>query len=168
MKLWEEGGREGRRFIRPNLDIGYWYLWLAHFLPFWLAAFTLSLSPPPPHFHNTLISFFRMLKNGWISSVVMLSPVLLIYVYITYFCVDDPYIMDYLTIKASNPQCRRFWCLIEFIDWRYNQSCWNIWPALWTIAPLTFSLVPRWAQFYVSWRFRRIRQVSFILFSICA
>jgi hypothetical protein len=34
-------------------------------------------------------------------------------------------------------------CLSEFIDWRYSQSCWyNIYdPALWTIAPLTLSLV---------------------------
>jgi hypothetical protein len=27
------------------------------------------------------------------------------------------------------------WCLIEFIDWRYSQSCFD--PPLWTIVPLT-------------------------------
>ncbi len=31
--------------------------------------------------------------------------------------------------------------LIELIDWRYSQSCWYFRPALWTSAPLTFSLV---------------------------
>jgi hypothetical protein len=33
-------------------------------------------------------------------------------------------IMDQITIKATNPKCRLYWCLIEFIDWRYSQSCW--------------------------------------------
>ncbi len=32
--------------------------------------------------------------------------------------------MDEGTIKISNPKCRLYWCLIEFIDWRYSQSCW--------------------------------------------
>ncbi len=32
-----------------------------------------------------------------------------------------------------------FWCLIEFIDWRYSQSCWYFLLLLWTSAPLTFS-----------------------------
>ncbi len=31
--------------------------------------------------------------------------------------------------------------LIEFTDWRYSQSCWYFLPGLWTITPLTFSLV---------------------------
>jgi hypothetical protein len=31
--------------------------------------------------------------------------------------------MDKLTIKTPNPKCRLYWCLIEFIDWRYRQSC---------------------------------------------
>ncbi len=44
-------------------------------------------------------------------------------------------------IKTPNPRCRLHRCLIEFIDWRYSQSCWYFRPALWTIAPLTFSLV---------------------------
>ncbi len=26
--------------------------------------------------------------------------------------------------KTQNPKCRLYWCLIEFIDWRYSQSCW--------------------------------------------
>ncbi len=43
--------------------------------------------------------------------------------------------------KDTKPKCRLYWCLIEFIDWRYSQSCWYFRPALWTIAPLTFSLV---------------------------
>ncbi len=32
--------------------------------------------------------------------------------------------MDYKTIKKPNPKCRLNWCLLEFIDWRYSQSCW--------------------------------------------
>jgi hypothetical protein len=34
-----------------------------------------------------------------------------------------------------------YWCLIEFIDWRYSQSCWNFRPALSNSALLTFSPV---------------------------
>ncbi len=48
--------------------------------------------------------------------------------------------MDQTTIKTTNPKCRHYWCLIEFIDWRYSQ-CWYFRPLLWTSAPLTFSLV---------------------------
>ncbi len=32
--------------------------------------------------------------------------------------------MDEGTKKKQNPKCRLYWCLIEFIDWRYRQSCW--------------------------------------------
>jgi len=32
------------------------------------------------------------------------------------------YCMDEGTIKTPNPKCRLYWCLIEFIDWRYSQS----------------------------------------------
>ncbi len=28
------------------------------------------------------------------------------------------------TRRTPNPKCRLYWCLIEFIDWRYNQSSW--------------------------------------------
>ncbi len=41
----------------------------------------------------------------------------------------------------QNSKCRIYWCLIEFIDWRFNQSCWYFRPLLWTSAPLTFSMV---------------------------
>jgi hypothetical protein len=43
--------------------------------------------------------------------------------------------------KTPNTKCRLYWCLIEFIDWRYSQSCWYFRPLLWTGAPLTFLLV---------------------------
>jgi hypothetical protein len=33
-------------------------------------------------------------------------------------------------IKTPNPKCRLYWRLIEFIDWRYSQSCWYFQPAL--------------------------------------
>ncbi len=50
--------------------------------------------------------------------------------------------MDQISIKTPNPKCRLYWCLIiEFIDWRYSQSCWYFRPLLWTSAHLTFSLV---------------------------
>ncbi len=35
-----------------------------------------------------------------------------------------------------------YWYFIEFIDWRYSQSCLYFLPLLWTCVPLTFSLVP--------------------------
>ncbi len=41
--------------------------------------------------------------------------------------------------KDTNPKFRLYRCFIEFIDLRYSQSCWYFRPALWTIAPLTFS-----------------------------
>jgi hypothetical protein len=28
--------------------------------------------------------------------------------------------MDQVTIMTPNPECRLYWCLIEFIDWRYK------------------------------------------------
>ncbi len=49
--------------------------------------------------------------------------------------------IDPITIKTPNPKCRLYWCFIEFIDWRYRQSCWYLGPLLWTSAPLNFSLV---------------------------
>ncbi len=49
--------------------------------------------------------------------------------------------MDQISIKTPNPKCCHYWCLIEFIDWRYSQSCWYFRPLLWTSAPLTFPLV---------------------------
>ncbi len=30
----------------------------------------------------------------------------------------------HIPIKTPNPKCRLYWCLSEFIDWRYSQSCW--------------------------------------------
>ena len=27
--------------------------------------------------------------------------------------------MDQMSIKTSNPKCCLYWCLIEFVDWRY-------------------------------------------------
>jgi hypothetical protein len=52
-----------------------------------------------------------------------------------------PYPMDQKSVKTPNPKWRLHWCLIEFIDWRYSQSCWYFRPLVWTSAPLTFSLV---------------------------
>ncbi len=41
------------------------------------------------------------------------------------------------------------WCLIEFIDERYSQSCWYFRPALLTFSPLTFCLVSSPPPFFV-------------------
>ncbi len=30
--------------------------------------------------------------------------------------------IERITIKTPNFKCRLYWCLIEFIDWRYNQT----------------------------------------------
>ncbi len=38
--------------------------------------------------------------------------------------------MDEETIKTQNPKCRLYWCLIDFIDWRYSQACWYFRPLL--------------------------------------
>ncbi len=38
--------------------------------------------------------------------------------------------IDQITIKTSKPNCRLYWCLIEFIDGRYSQSCWYFRPPL--------------------------------------
>jgi hypothetical protein len=61
-------------------------------------------------------------------------------VYIPY-AVNKGLIHGLNNYKTPNPKCRLYWCLIEFIDWRYSQWGWYFRPALWTIAPLTFSLV---------------------------
>jgi hypothetical protein len=41
-----------------------------------------------------------------------------------------------ITIKTSKPKCRLYWCLIEFIDWRYSQSCWYFFDPSCELAPL--------------------------------
>ncbi len=52
--------------------------------------------------------------------------------------------MDHITTKTPTPKCRLHWCSVEFIDWRYctvsNVGIFD--PALWAVAPQTFSLGP--------------------------
>ncbi len=50
--------------------------------------------------------------------------------------------MDQITIKTPNPPCRLYWCLTEFIDWLYSQSCWYFRPLLKTrySAPLSIGV----------------------------
>ncbi len=38
--------------------------------------------------------------------------------------------VDQITIKTPNHKCRLYWCLIEFIDWKYSRSCWYFRPLL--------------------------------------
>ncbi len=35
---------------------------------------------------------------------------------------DEAHGPNPVTIKTPNPKCRLYWCLIEFMDWRYRQS----------------------------------------------
>ncbi len=48
-----------------------------------------------------------------------------------------------INYEDTKTKCRLYWCLIEFIDWRNTVvSHVDIFdPTVWTIAPLTFSLV---------------------------
>ncbi len=50
--------------------------------------------------------------------------------------------MDQITIKTPNLKCRICWCSIEFVDWRYNQSCWYFRPLLSIIALYLLSILP--------------------------
>ena len=52
---------------------------------------------------------------------------------------DD--VMDEITIKTTNPKSHLYWCLIEFIDWRYSRHVGIFDRFVENIAPLTFSLV---------------------------
>ncbi len=40
---------------------------------------------------------------------------------------------NYKDIKTK--KCRLYWCLIEFIDWRYSQSCWYFLPSFVNYCP---------------------------------
>jgi hypothetical protein len=44
--------------------------------------------------------------------------------------------IDQITVKTPNPKCRLYLCLIEFIDWRYSQSCWYFSTQLCELLPL--------------------------------
>jgi hypothetical protein len=43
--------------------------------------------------------------------------------------------MDQISIKKPIPKCRPYCCLIQFIDWRYSQSCWYMNPSC-ELAPI--------------------------------
>ncbi len=34
-----------------------------------------------------------------------------------------------INYKDTKPKCCLYWCIIEFIDWRYSQSCWHFRPS---------------------------------------
>jgi hypothetical protein len=38
--------------------------------------------------------------------------------------------MDQISIRTPYPKCRLYWCLIEFIDWRYIHLSWYFRPPL--------------------------------------
>ncbi len=56
-----------------------------------------------------------------------------------------PRVLCYLYYKDTKTKCRLYWCIIEFIDWRYSQSCWYFRPSLVNTAPVTFSLVLKYS-----------------------
>jgi hypothetical protein len=41
----------------------------------------------------------------------------------------DPRSHRLIIYKDTKNKCRLYWCLIEFIDWRYSQSCWYFRPS---------------------------------------
>jgi hypothetical protein len=49
---------------------------------------------------------------------------------------------ELINYKDTRPKCRLYWCLIEFIDWRYSQSCWYFWPSFVTYCPFCELLPP--------------------------
>ncbi len=67
------------------------------------------------------------------------KDVLVQYLYNTVFWVHPNH--GLINYKHTKTKCRLYWCLIEFVDWKYSQSCWYFRPSFVTIAPLTFSLV---------------------------
>jgi hypothetical protein len=40
-----------------------------------------------------------------------------------------------INYKDTNTKCRLYWCLIEFLDWRYSQSCWYFRPSFVNYCP---------------------------------
>jgi hypothetical protein len=56
-----------------------------------------------------------------------------------------PRVLCSLYYKDTKTKCRLYWCLKEFIDRRYSQSCWYFRPSLVNIAPVTFSLVLKYS-----------------------
>ncbi len=46
-----------------------------------------------------------------------------------------------INFKNTKTKCRICWCLIEFRDWRYSQSCWYFRPSFVNYCPSTFSMV---------------------------
>ncbi len=51
----------------------------------------------------------------------------------------DPWYHGRRNYKDTTVNVVIYWCLIEFIDWRYSQSCWYFWPLV-NCYPSTFSL----------------------------
>jgi hypothetical protein len=58
-------------------------------------------------------------QNNWVTLLPTVLSKNLICTYGT---------IDLITRKTPNSKCRLYWCLIEFIDWRYSQSCWYFRP----------------------------------------
>ena len=61
-----------------------------------------------------------MYSNGAICLIKLLFKMGLFTVYrLSKF----PIPMNQLSIKTPSPKRHLYWCLIEFIDWRYSQAC---------------------------------------------
>jgi hypothetical protein len=37
---------------------------------------------------------------------------------------EDSYRHGLINFKDTKTKCRLYWCLFEFVDWRYSHSCW--------------------------------------------
>ncbi len=49
--------------------------------------------------------------------------------------------MDQINLKTPNSKFRLYWCLIEFIGWRYSQSCWYFRPIFVNCCPSPSNLL---------------------------
>ncbi len=92
-----------KQFARVSLTFGFWEWWCC------------ICCNVEQIFYFTSCVFFscEIIVSSSCSSVLYSAPT-----------------MDQISTKTPNPKCRLYWSLIEFIDWRYGQSCWYFRPPL--------------------------------------
>ncbi len=69
------------------------------------------------------------------SSIIHPLNIYILYVVGLILHQSCPCTMDQITLKTPNHKCRLYWCLIEFRDWRYSQSCWFFFRSSCELAP---------------------------------
>ncbi len=62
--------------------------------------------------------------------------VLFLFVTTSMGCINrSPTHHELINCKDTKTKCRLYWCFIEFIDWRYSQSCWYFRPSFVNYCP---------------------------------